>query len=341
MSRRFVRWGGPLLIALAGAAFWILTHGGVSSSVQMMGFAEAIDHPVAPVASGRLAQLKVTLGQSVKAGDVLAVLDTRELELRRDAARSDLLAAQAQLAAAEISQRAAVVRAELLVLRLRTQESKDRAQLAQLHQQLDRLGKLADQQLVQAQDVEARRLQQAGLKATVGVLSDAAQKKLAGLGRAMPKGSTDAQVAVRLKPYEEAVHAREVALKAAELALEQATLRSHVDGVVSMLVHHAGDVVSAGSEVVRVTDGRPGRVVVWVPERLALRASAGSAAEVRRQALFTTRIEGRIVEASPEIEEVPLRSRPSPGVPAWGRRIVIECPPDSRFLLGEALHVRL
>lgn len=341
MSRRFVRWGGPLLIAAAGAAFWLLTHGGATSSVQIVGFAEAIDHAVAPVAVGRVAQLKVTLGQAVKAGQVVAVLDTRELELKRDAAQSDLHAAQAQLGAAEISQRAAVVRAELLVLRLRTQESKDRAQLAQLHQQLDRLGKLADQQLVQAQDVETRRLQQAGLKATVGVLSDAASKKLAGLGRAMPKGSTDAQVAVRMKPYEEAVRAREVALKAAELALEQATLRAPVDGVVSALLHHPGDVVAAGTEVVRVTDGRPGRVVVWVPERLAARAAAGNPADVRRQTLFTTRIDGRVVEASPEIEEVPLRSRPSPGVPAWGRRVVIECPPDSKFLLGEALHVRL
>ena len=341
MNRKVVRVAGPLLIAGAGAAFWTLTHGGVSSSVQVTGFVEAIEHPLAPVTLGRLASVRVVLGQAVKAGDVVASLDTRELELKRDAAQADLTQVRAALGAEEISQRAAVVRSELLVLRLRTQESQGRAELAQLRQQLERLDKLAGQQLVQAQDVEALRLQQAGLTATVGVLSDAASKKLAGLGRPVTRGSTEAQVQVRLAPYREAVRVREVALKAAELALEQSSIRSPVDGLVSAVVHHPGDVVTAGSEVVRITTGRPGRVVCWVPERLAPRAQPGSAAEVRGAALFAPRVEARVVEASPQIEEVPLRSRPSPGVPAWGRRVVIEYPPDAKFLLGEGLHVRL
>ena len=275
MNRRVVRVAGPLLDRCRRPAFWTLTHGGLSSSVQMNGFVEAIDHPLAPTSVGRLASLRVVLGQQVKAGDVVATLDARELELKRDGGAADLALAQAEQSAAKILQRAAVVRAELLVLRLRTQESKGRAELAQLRQQLARLDKLANQQLVQAQDVEARRLQQAGLTATVDVLSDAASKKLAGLGRQMKRGSTDAQVAVRMGPYREVVHVRELALKAAELSLSQATIKSPVDGVVSAVLHYPGDVLSAGTEVVRVTTGRPGHVVCWVPERLAPRGGAG------------------------------------------------------------------
>jgi len=43
---------------------------------------------------------------------------------------------------------------------------------------------------------------------------------------------------------------------------------------------------------------------------------------------------------APEIEEVPIRARVAPQVPAWGRRVEIESWPTRPLVLGEAVHVR-
>jgi multidrug resistance efflux pump len=242
--------------------------------------------------------------------------------------------------AEEVVSGAAVARAELQVLRLQSTQMRDRAQLAEVEQQRARLEKLAEEKLVRAEDVEAQRLREADLAASLQVLDAATKLGQAGMGKAMGGKAAAGQLQKRLEPLREDVRIREEAVKLAELAITEASVRAHVEGTVSMVLHHEGDVVPAGTELVRISAGRPGRVICWVPERHAQTIEAGHDVHLREMRLFGASFGGRIAEVAPEIEEVPLRARTSPAVPAWGRRIEIESWPSRPLLLGEAVRVR-
>jgi HlyD family secretion protein len=331
---------GPLAAAVAGGLFWLLLHGGAHSSLAMRGYAEQIEHPVAPMRAGRVVRLEVRLGQQVKAGDLLAAMDTRALELERQMGQLELARARAELAAQEVIAQTAVSRAELQTLRLQATQSRDQAQLAEIKRQVNRLEKLTDVQLVQATDLERSRLLQADLSASVAVMDAATAAKQAGLGRSPKETQMANQIGRRLEPYREVVHLREVALATAQLALAESELRAAVAGTVSAVLHQPGDVVAAGIEVVRVASGRPGFIVCWVPERLAVKVAPGRGARIRPLGLLERGFSAQVAEISPEIEEVPPRARVSASVPGWARRVVLESRPPRPLILGEAVNVQ-
>ena len=341
MSRSLKRLAAPIVVLVAAAGFWVLTQTGRAALISARGFAEAVDHPAGPVRQGRLGKLLVRLGQRVKAGEVVAVMDTRPLELQLETAKLELAVAEATVAATLAVERAAVSRAELQVLRLRTAQDRGHAELDELEQQLSRLQKLAEQKLVQAQDLEERKRLRAGLAASLALLDAAAVQGQAGLGQPLRRSKTDEQIDLRLGPVRAEVQVRRAAVRAAELALAEASIRAGADGTVAAILHQAGEVVGVGTEVVRIAAGRPGFIVCWVPERLAVRIVVGDVARVRGVRLFDRSFEAKVVEISPQIEEVPPRARPSPNVPAWGRRVILDSQSAGPFLLGEALHVRL
>jgi HlyD family secretion protein len=331
---------GPLAAVVAGGLFWLLLHGGAQSSISMRGYAEQIDHPIAPVRAGRLSGVTVRLGQPVRAGDLVATMDPRELELGRQTARLELARARAELAAQEVIAQASVSRSELQALRLQTTQSRDRAQLTEVNQQVARLEKLADVQLVQATDLERSRMRQADLSASVAVLDAAVKQKQAGLGRPARGTLTADQVARLLEPYREATRLREVSVAAAELALAEGGLRAAAAGTVSAVLHQPGEVIAAGTEVVRVASARPGFIVCWVPERFAAKVVPGRVARVLPPGLLERGFPALVSEVSPQIEEVPARARVTSSVPGWGRRVVLESSPDRPLILGEAVNVR-
>jgi len=328
-------------MALAAVGlFWGFGHGRWSSA-SVTGFAEAIDHPVAPLEAGRLVEVMVHLGQEVKAGTPLARLDAEELTRKQEGAAIALREAEAALEAEEMVQKAAVARAELLVLRLENAQNQNRAQLAEAEQQVARLSALADQQLVTTGLLEQSRLRRAGLAASVATLDQARKQRQAGLGKTLKETVTAEEVATRLAPYREAVHLRELTLTSARAAVERTTLRAAADGIVSAVVHLPGDVVAAGAEVVRVTSGRPGVVICWLPEREAGRAWPGKAVKLREKRLLARSFDAHVVDVSPVIEEIPVRARDALNVPAWGRRVVMAGEPPRALIWGEALHVDL
>jgi multidrug resistance efflux pump len=341
MTRSRARLSAPFAIVVAGGLFFVLSRGGVGfASLSTRGYAEVIEHASAPLQPGRVARVAVRMGQHVMPGDVVAVMETDELQLRLEAARLALSRAQAQLAAEEVVAGAAVARAELLVLRLQSTQMRDRAQLAEVEQQRARLEKLAQEQLVQAGAVEKERLKEADLSASLQVLDAATKARQAGLGRTMGGKVAADQLAKRLEPMREAVRMRAQDVKVAELAVAETTVRTRVEGVVTLVLHHEGDVVPAATELVRIATGRPGRVVCWIPERQAQAIEPGRAVRLRGLSFWGATFGGRIAEIAPEIEEVAPRARLSPQIPAWGRRVEIESWPPHPFVLGEAVHVR-
>jgi multidrug resistance efflux pump len=343
MTRSRARIAAPLAILIGGGVFAFVMYGRGGTAAITFGssaYAELVEHPAAPLAAGRVTRVAVRMGQHVKPGDVLVVMDSARLALEASTARLALARANAELMSQEVVAGAAVARAELLVLRLQSTQMRDRAQLAEVEQQRARLEKLAEEKLVQARDVEEQRLKEADLAASLQVLDAATKQGQAGLGRTTSRKAAAADLEKRLEPLREAVRIREEAVKLADLAVSEATVRSHVEGTVSLVLHHEGDVVPAGTELVRIATGRPGRLVSWIPERQAQAIEAGREVHLREMRLFGAVFGGRVAEIAPEVEEVPVRARTSPQVPGWGRRIEIESWPPRPLVLGEAVRVR-
>jgi HlyD family secretion protein len=89
-------------LAIVGLVVWRLFFASStpSSVVELTGRVEGDDSAVAAKVAGRILEIRVREGDDVKAGDVIAVLDDRQVQSRHDQAQAALTAAEARTASA-------------------------------------------------------------------------------------------------------------------------------------------------------------------------------------------------------------------------------------------------
>ena len=116
VARTVTRVAPLLVVAGIAAAFAARSMG--MGSMSAHGFAEAIPLNVAPSAAGRIAELVVSVGQPVKAGDPIMRLDSKPLTLQRQQTEAERSLLTAKLLAETSKVEDEVMRAE--VWRLRT-----------------------------------------------------------------------------------------------------------------------------------------------------------------------------------------------------------------------------
>lgn len=341
---------GTLIFAgAAAAAAWFMLGGQLFGHGRARGYAEAIPLVVAPVRAGRVAEVRVSLGARVKRGDELARIDTSELDAHRARLQAERDVARAKLAAAGGVEDAAVLRSELWQLRTVAAARKDQAELAALDRELKRLEGLYRDQLVRASDIEPIRRQREALAARVNTFRVAAETGRAGLGASDVRGqaskdaaSPNAHAAVvdqRLEPLREQLRVADAAIAELDVQLAATTLRAPADGVVASVDRRPGETVAAGGPIVTVSAGRSNVVIAFIPERHAGVLKVGDRVSVSSMSMAATSRPGRVIEAAPDIGELPLRFRASPTVPVWGRRVVVETD-GVTWLPGEEIRVR-
>jgi multidrug resistance efflux pump len=331
------------LLVLTGVGFVALTHGhGIGASGTAVAYGEAVRYSMAPAELGRVEQVLVHVGQKVRAGEPVAVLDGRELAAKRDTARAELAQLEAEVVAQIQDNELQMTRSELSVLKARAADRGDRAQLQELSQRVKRLDDLLAQQMVTATDAESARAKQQELTARVATFDEARQRGQAGLAN---KGADTRDhgraVELHVEPARRAVQVQEALLRQLDLRAEQLTLRAPVDSTVAVLSRRPGEVVSAGTEVVALVTGRPDVLMAELPEGMADRVSVGQSVTVRSKDFFVAARHGRIIELAPGVAEVPQRARPSPAISAWGRSAMVQIDPGSEVLPGQAFNVSL
>jgi multidrug resistance efflux pump len=341
----FARVPPPVLWLGVVAAVWGLSGGSPVRAVGAHAYADAVDYAVGPIAAGRIKSVAVKVGARVRAGDVVAVMDPREIEARLRRVRAELAQAESQVAAQRDLQEASLARTGILFVRARAGEVRDREELKELSAQLGRLDGLAKEQMVTASEVEAARRRETAVAARVATYDQLAIRGASTDGRraASPTSLPDgrASIAARLEPYRQAIAVQQAALDETGVQLDELTLRAPVDGVVSLVAHHAGEVVGAGTAVVEVVASVPDTIVAIVNEARARSVAVGARAVVQRPGLLQPKLEGRVVEVAPQVDEVLPRFRASPSVPAWGRRVFVKLDHPTELLPGEAFDVRL
>ena len=245
MTPTWKRWLPIILIAVLGAAAYYAwdrfgDHGLPAGIAGGNGRIEAIEIDISAKIPGRVKEILVNEGDFVKAGQVLARMDTEQLQAQRRQAEAQLQRAIINVDTAKsfVAQREAEKTAAIAVVAQRE------AQLDAAERKFVRTEQLAKTNTVSQQLLDDDRATEQGAKAAVG----AAKAQLA---------ATEAAVSAAKAQVIDAGAAIDVAKAAVESItadINDSTLRSPRDGRVQYRVAQPGEVLPAGGRVLNLVD---------------------------------------------------------------------------------------
>jgi RND family efflux transporter MFP subunit len=222
--------------------------------------------------TGRVEQLRVDLGSTVRKGDVIASLTPTDFELRLRQSEAALQQARARLGLDPTGDSDAVDADQTSVVR------QARAAMNESRRQRERIATFVERGISAKADLEAA---DAALEIAEGRHQDALEE-------------------VRNRQAVLAQRRSEVAL--ARQQLDDTTLRAPIDGVVRERQVFAGEYRAAGTPIVTVVRQHPLRLQLAVPERAATALRVGQSVRVMVEGDQTVH-EGRVTRVSPSIEE--------------------------------------
>ena len=278
-----------LLLLVVAATVWLVRRGNANSAsgIEASGTVEATDADLGFQIGGRIATINVSEGETVAQGEVLAHLDTAELNAR-------MAQAEAQLAVAQ---------AKLLELR-RGARPEERAQarsaLDAARQRMDESSRLLarTQMLFDGGAVSRESLEQAETAHAVAV---AQHEQAIDQERLVVQGPRSEQVAAQ----QAMVRTAEAAIAQVQATLDQAEVRAPFDGIVTIRHREPGETVAPGAPVLTLMDPASRWVRIYVRENEIGRVALGQAADIRSDSYADSAFAGRVVHIASEAEFTP------------------------------------
>lgn len=226
---------------------------------------EAVEIDVAARTAGRLQEIPVREGEFVKAGQVVAVMDTEVLEAQRRQAEAQLQQGHTGVATA----RSQLAQRESEKAAAQATVSQREVELNAARQQLSRSMTLADKGFVSAQAVDDVKARVDSAQAVVR----AARAQVAAAEAAI--ASAQSQVA----GAQSSAVAAQANIERIQADIDDSTLKAPRDGRVQYLVARPGEVVAAGGRVLNLLDLSDVYMTFFLPTAAAGRIALGS--EVR------------------------------------------------------------
>lgn len=261
--------GWILAVVAAGAigggyyGWTVLRHNGPPAGFATSnGRIEAVEIDIAAKTAGRLKDVAVREGDFVKAGQVLAHMDTAQLEASKRQAQAQLRRAEISVDTAHsvVAQRDAERNSAIAVIQQR------KAQLDSAIKTNARSRQLLSSNTVSQQVVDDNEASEQAARATLA----AAEASLAAAEAAM--SAAKAQVV----DAEAAVDAAKAELDSIETDLADCVLTSPRDGRIQYLVAQSGEVLAAGGRVLNLVDLGDVYMTVFLPTAQAGQTSIGS-----------------------------------------------------------------
>jgi HlyD family secretion protein len=223
---------------------------------------EATEIDISTKTAGRLREILVREGDFVKAGQVLAQMETDQLLARKRQAEAELRRAVISIDTAKslVTQREAERVSAVAVIAQR------QAQLDAAERRFARTEQLIRSSTVSQQVLDDDRAAKEGAKATLG----AAEASLAASDAAI--SAAKAQVV----DAEAAVDAAKAAIESIETDIADSTLKASRDGRVQYRVAQPGEVLSAGGRVLNLVDLGDVYMTFFLPTAEVGRTSIGS-----------------------------------------------------------------
>lgn|GEM_PF-1316981 len=351
------RIGRTLRTRVAPWTVWLLTMGAAgwlwydnTSNAPVMGYAKGVEYKVAASRAGRIESISVEVGQEVQSGQVLAVLDGRELdgqvavleaEVARTRARRKAAAAQAVLDRATLVERMdeAVATAERDLVRAKQRKRVRGAQLKALRARRKQLDKLLSDKLVTRdrrdgdlavelagarEEVGAARPEVALLETQLG----AVKKRRASLV------SADSDKAL-LAPFDAEIKVLQRRIDGLMTERRRLLIRAPATGRIAQVMLRRGEVAALGMPLVTVVgDDKKDRIVACLDEARALSVQLGTAVEVKPRGARAT-FKGRVVALSPRVGALPVQCRHDPRVEVWGREVMVALDTPTDLVAGQ------
>ncbi len=271
MDARIKKWIAPAAIALVAAAAYLAwnasQHSGPGAGfIQGNGRIEATEIDIATKLPGRLAEVLVTEGDFVQAGDALARMDTATLQ----AQRSEALARHAQAqhgvatAQAQVALRESDLRATQAQVALRESEL-DAAQ-----RRLARSTELARDGASSQQELDDDRARTRSAQAAV-----VAAKAQVDAARAAVQAARTQVTGAQAQ-----VEAAQASVERIDADVQDATLTAPRAGRVQFRIAQDGEVLGAGGRVLNLVDLSDVYMTFFLPEAVAGRVALGSEARI-------------------------------------------------------------
>jgi HlyD family secretion protein len=237
-----------LAAAGAGAWYWFNRPAEAEEGLAASGTVEATDAQLGFQAPGRIAEIAVREGDRVRAGAVLARLDSSETEARRAQAAAQVEVARAALAELEQGSR----REEVATARAALAAAGDR--LANAETDYARTRKLFEGGAVSREALDQARL---ALDVAKSQRTQAAEQL-----QLVQKGPRPERIEQARAQLAQA----EAALRGAEVVLANMTIAAPFDGLVTVRAREPGEIVQAGSPVLTLMNPGDRWVRIYVRE---------------------------------------------------------------------------
>ncbi len=275
------------VLLLVGIAYYFVSTP-QSKDLVLVGTVDANQVIVSPKITGRIDRLLVDEGSRVKQGDLIAVLDTAELEAQQEAAAASLKSLRSKVAESRYNEQLAAGETSSNVLNAQAMVQSTRAQLAQAEADLERVRTdqvrtvaLADQGIASPQDRDRANADLKSAQAKMQSLRDQVKAAEAALNATIARthqanAARSTVAATRADELQAAAQNAE-----AEARLDYTRIVAPVSGTVSVRVARQGEVVNPGSPIVTIVDLNDTWVKAYVPETDADRIQLGDVEKVR------------------------------------------------------------
>jgi len=313
---------GPIHVAVVRPGV-----GGLSQSDTEPGIVEAYDWAdLYSKVSGYLQVQNVDIGDEVKVGQVLAIIDAPELVEAVDEAAAELVKGRAQVALTE----AAVLRAKADVdaAKANVEEKAadlDRAKTYLTYRQIqfERISKLSKERAIEDKLVDETQKERDAAQASVSVGEAAIRTAQADVEA---KKAKVAQAEADVKNAQAKVKVATAALNKAKVFVAYLKIVSPYDGIITHRSFHIGAFIRAadqGGQTPLLTVARMDlmRVVVRIPERFVPITDPGDSALVELDALAGHKFTGKVSRIANSVDRVDKTMRVEVDLPNNSNRL--------------------
>ncbi|HEU5341805.1 HlyD family secretion protein [Edaphobacter sp.] len=294
-----------MAILLVFAVFWYFYTTPRINDLQLIGTVDANEVVLSSRIPGRIQTLTINEGDDVKAGELVATIQSDDLAAARNAAQATALSQKFKLQQTQDTARQTAGSTASQVANARAQLEVAQAALAQAranyeHQQADshRTIALAAQGVMSQQASDEAKASLAASQAAV----DAARQSVAAAEASLKvavANTLQAQAAIKtVASTRSDMQSAQAQLQQAQIELDYANVVSPITGKVNVLAGRVGEVVAAGTPIVTVTDLTQTWVYAPLPETEATAVQLGDSLRVVMPSGETT--QGKVIAKSAE-----------------------------------------
>jgi multidrug resistance efflux pump len=250
-----------LFVLLAIAAGYYFYSTDRSSDTVLIGIVDANQVIVSSKIAGRIEKLEVDEGSKVKAGDLIAEIDSAELEAQRNAASATINAYNMQVSSLKATEAqtkgetdSGVVNAQARLAAAQAALAQAKADLARIQSDSERTMKLAEQGVASEQDRVRAWAQLEAQQAVVNSSQKNVDAAQADLKTAQARVHQQSAAASNVAANQAQVANARAQLAEAETRLGYTRIYAPVSGTVSVRAARQGEVVNPGTPIVTIVD---------------------------------------------------------------------------------------